>query len=157
MDEIKIGVMGAVPLDSENQVTGVYVSIALDVMEALINNSVDDSLYMFDNAKLDGSTHQGTNHLATAVQAGDTIVWAISGLEVETYSAIKNITGPAVDACKIVEGGAPPLTYWSCKVPEDVEGTFEYTLDIQVESKVFTLSSKPSLVVSEGAVKGAVK
>lgn len=149
MEHKLISKLGSVPIQEDNQVKVVYVTAVLDVMAALINNSVDGNFYMFDNNTLDGSTGQGTEKLNSVLQPGDMVIWLVSGMEVETFCDIKSITGPAVAAFDINKDRG----YWMGIAKEGVAESFEYNLEIQVESKVLPMTSKPVLQLTAGDKK----
>lgn len=146
-ESVVSSVAGLVPQQPKSAPRTIYISSALDVMEALIKNGVDDSIYMFDNNKTGGSTGLGTNELHTVVNPGDVIVWMISGLEVETFTDIHQITGPAVSGLGIHQAEQYGTKYWTCTIDKGARGRYEYTMEIQVESKFFTLGTTPTITV----------
>ncbi len=125
----------------------VNIVVISDAVEALVKDTADKCTYMFDNNKSGGSQNFGTNHLDSHVKPGDTVRWYISGLEVETLLDIKAITGPGQKVCNAqrVEGIFGP--FWQGTVGTET-GKFQYKLELQIESKVMTLSSAPTLTIS---------
>jgi len=124
----------------------VQIQIALDSVSALSRNTLTDNLYLFDSNRAQGSTGLGTTNLSTAVSEGDTIIWFLTGIEVETYQAIKSFAGPISSVVTPVEKFWYGNAYWEATVGPG-SGTYTYTLDIKVESKLMTLDAGPSLRV----------
>jgi uncharacterized protein (DUF4415 family) len=125
----------------------VFITIVTDVVEALIQEGVDDTTFLFDNNKSHGSQHLGTNHLDSHLRVGDDVFWFISGLEVETWLEIKSVTGPGAEVCgaRRMEGLFGP--FWQGKVGEKT-GRFPYKLELAIENRLMALSSAPALTVS---------
>ncbi len=149
MSDVVMTAAGPVPEHSQHQARVIYIICALDVMEALVNDTVDDSLYMFDNNKAGGSTGIGSNELKTVVCPGDTIVWMASGLEVETLVDVHIVSGPAAETLGVHQAESYGTKYWTCTVGEGISGTYCYSLDIQVESRLMRLSTGPTITVKE--------
>lgn len=124
-----------------------WVSLHLDVMEALVNDTVDESLYIFDNNTAGGSQNQGTTVLKSVVNPGSTIYWGSRGLEVETDIVVHNITGPATEQFNFL-AFSPELTLYVGHVsPDAPAGEYEYSIEMRVESKLMKLSTQLTLIV----------
>lgn len=70
--------------------TKVNINIAVDVVKALSDQSLQNNIYVMDDSML-GSRNQGTGELCTRCQPGQTLHWVIYALDLQTPVAIRNI------------------------------------------------------------------
>lgn len=70
--------------------TKVNINIAVDVVKALSDQSLQSNIYVMDDSVLE-SRNQGTGELCTRCQPGQTLLWRIYALDLQTPVAIKNI------------------------------------------------------------------
>ena len=115
---------------------------AIDIAQALADNSLDNNLYWFDNNSAAGSLYQGTGHLLTSLGKGDSVQWFISGLQVETVADIASISGPgATIANALATTLAPGFSFWSGKISDLASGSYPYSIVLKVENRLMTASS----------------
>lgn len=72
----------------------ITIRVVLDACGAMDDGAFVSNLCMFDNNRLEGSTGQGTNALATAVGPNDTVCWLLAPIECEAYFDLHSITFP---------------------------------------------------------------
>lgn len=113
-----------------------------DVAQSLADNALENNVYWFDNNSLLGSKNQGSDHLITVVRRGDTVMWLTSGLQVETDISIAGITGPAAAITNPLAGQfALGVSMWTGKIADQAaSGLYAYTVTLQVETRVMTMS-----------------
>ena len=144
MGESDLDRMGQRPQEVDLSSIFVYVTSIMDVMEALVKGTVDDSVYIYDNHVVKGSTGLGTQTLNTGVNPGNRLIWSVYGMEVETLTQINSISGQVNDICDIKDMGS----YLAGTIKADtIPGTYEYTVEYQLESQLMTLSTTQTLIV----------
>jgi hypothetical protein len=74
----------------------INIVLAVDVIAALSNRSLEGSLYMMDDGPLPGE-HQGTSHLTTCCWPGWEITWTAHQVDLQTPVAIKSIRFKRLD------------------------------------------------------------
>lgn len=135
----------AAPIPSPRSVSVIGI---IDIAQALADNSLENNIYWLDNNSSVGSQFQGTNHLKTALKRGDFIQWVVSGLQVETVVDIANLSGPAAEmATPVLTQIMPGVSFWTGKIPPTASGLFQYTVALQVENRLMTMSSLLALDV----------
>lgn len=72
----------------------VVVKLYIDVLDVLQRGRIEGALFGFDNSGAEGSLHLGTDHLATAIAPGESVVWAVNSLECEAYVNIEELELP---------------------------------------------------------------
>lgn len=99
----------------------VVVKLYIDVLDVLQRGSIEGALFGFDNGGADGSHGFGTDRLATAVGARESVVWAVNSLECEAYVNIEAIELP--DWMEAEHVRVNDHDYWRARVigePSDV-------------------------------------
>jgi hypothetical protein len=130
---------------------GRSISVAglIDVARALAEGSLASSLFWYDNNLDGGSRFQGTPRLVSAVPAGAEITWIVDGLEVETYTDIVSLRGPAARLTKASRqsqyDGA--VRYWAGRVPEGIKGEFAYEIALNINGKAMAAPFALALAV----------
>lgn len=139
----------------------INIVMAVDVIAALSNRSLDDNLHMMDDGPLPGK-HQGTSHLVTYCWPGWEINWTIRQVDLQTPVAIRSIRFKALDPCSLprTEGetregwtasGDLEAKVWSGIVPVHLIPGVHYRYEVLVEMARGTNSIQsvetPSLVV----------
>lgn len=122
----------------------------VDVIGALVDESLNYNIYLFDNNKANGSKDLGTDSLKTKVEKGDLLIWTLLPLEPESYSAISNIEIDKT-VCepkqKTYEGS--DVTFWEGVVKKDIEEV-PYSISFALGNKELVVSSdehsRPSLI-----------
>lgn len=126
----------------------ITVNIAVDVIKALSEKSLDNSLYMMDDSPW-GSCSQGTPQLCTSCMPGQTIHWAVYPLDLQTSVAIRGISFRTCGGeCELPEEN-PGLKTWTGVVPCMEKGhRYVYRLTLQMGHGVHGVMSvdTPSLV-----------
>jgi len=137
--------------------TQININIAVDVVKALSEKTLEDNMYMMDNSAF-GSVHQGTEKLRTECQPGQTIHWIVYAIDLQTPVTIKNITFISSDGEPQAENTEsnnysytdnPDLKTWTGILPYMVCGKeYRYRLELQMgEGKNSIMSIEtPSLV-----------
>lgn len=92
----------------------VVVKLYIDVLDVLQSGRIEGALFGFDNGGADGSHGFGTDHLATAVAQGETVVWAVNSLECEAYVNLEEIELP--DWMEVEHVRANDHDYWLARV-----------------------------------------
>jgi len=69
----------------------VTINVVVDVIRALSENSLKNSLYLMDDSVAD-SRNQCTPHLCTACLPGQTVHWVIHALDLQTPVSIRDIS-----------------------------------------------------------------
>ena len=135
----------AAPIASPRTVSIIGI---IDIAQALADNSLENNLYWLDNNSSFGSQFQGTDHLKTAIRRGDTVQWFVSGLQVETVVDIANISGPAAEIANPVSTQIMPgMSFWIGKISPSASGLLQYSVALQVENRLMTMSSLLALDV----------
>ena len=72
---------------------GITINIlsVVDAVSALADGALDQSIYLYDTNKINGSTGLGTGYLETMVNMGDTLIWNIIAIEPEAFVDIESI------------------------------------------------------------------
>lgn len=78
----------------QNQIN---INIAVDVIRALSEKSLCNSIYVMDNSPFD-SPGKGTRKLSTRCLPGQTIHWVVYAIDLQTPVAIRRISFRAPDA-----------------------------------------------------------
>lgn len=74
----------------------ININIAVDVVKALSDKSLHNNVYLMDNSCL-GNQNPGTETLCTYCQPGQTILWVVYAIDLQTPVAIKNISFIPID------------------------------------------------------------
>jgi hypothetical protein len=100
----------------------IAVKAVVDVLGALVNLTLRDSLYLFDSNRAHGSQGLGTSELSTAVRKGDNIDWLTAPLSCETFVEISGISIPP-DICRLEQRTFPGtnIRYWTGTVLRDID------------------------------------
>lgn len=126
--------------------TQTTIMAGIDVAQALADGSLVNNQYWFDTNVAGGSTGMGTGALKTAVNKGDTVIWVVSGLEVETFV---DVTAISVPDQVLVAGSLRGTSYgygytvWSAQISTTAaSGHYPYQVTLNLENKpmVATLS-----------------
>lgn len=130
----------------------ITISALVDVVGALAAESLQNSIYLTDNNKLNGSTDEGTEVLKTKVKKGDQLMWTSMSLEPEAYASI---TGIIIDS-EYCEPEQRPyvgsdITFWIGTVKKDLEAV-PYKIKIKVGNRQLELTTpnSPSLIGDAG-------
>lgn len=130
--------LSAEPSGAGSSVTrNVTIIGAVDVAQALADNSLENNLYWFDNNQAVGSQNQGTGDLTTAIRRGDSIHWIVSGLEVETSADIASFSGSVLQIARPVKlPVGPGMTFWEGKVSDAAETkSYDYRVTLNLEGR----------------------
>jgi len=134
----------------------INIVLLVDVIAALSNRSLEESLHMMDDGPLPGE-NQGTPHLATYCWPGWQINWTIQQVDLQTPAMIRSIrfksfgsegkTGTGWPAF----GDAGHTMAWSGIVPFHLIPGYRYQYEIEVAmahgiNSVLSVET-PSLVV----------
>jgi|GEM_PF-683879 hypothetical protein len=110
----------------------------VDVVDALGEGSLANSLYLFDNNQAGGSHGHGTTSLTTHIGAGDAVVWVCMPLECEAFARIDHIEIDASHAPYIsLECNTYPETavvYWRAEILKPLPGRVPYRLFFRLGS-----------------------
>jgi hypothetical protein len=100
----------------------ITVKAILDVIGALVDLQLRDSLYLFDSNRAHGSQDLGTSELSTAVCKGDNIHWMVAPLSCETFVEISAISIPA-EICRLEQKTFPgtSIRYWAGTMLQDID------------------------------------
>lgn len=114
----------------------------IDVAQALADGSLVNNQYWFDTNAAGGSTGLGTGALKTVVHPGDSVIWVVSGLEVETLVDIISVSGApalALDSPGADRTGGYGNTTWSATIAADTpSGVYAYQVTLNLENKPMT-------------------
>lgn len=114
----------------------------IDVAQTLADNALKNNLFWVDNNASQGSTNLGTDRLTTSITRNSSVLWVVSGLEVETSAEIASITGPGgIMANPVSTLIAPGVYFWIGKIPFYAIGTYEYYVTLNVENRMMTIPS----------------
>ncbi|MBC7953685.1 MAG: hypothetical protein H7Z12_17945 [Rhodospirillaceae bacterium] len=110
----------------------------VDVVGALSDGTLANSLYLFDNNQVGGSHGHGTISLTTHIGAADLVVWVCMPLECEAFARIENVEIDARYAPYIaLDCGVYPETavvYWVAKILKPLPGPVPYRLVFRLGS-----------------------
>jgi hypothetical protein len=135
---------------------GITINImsVVDAVSALADGALDQSIYLYDTNKANGSTGLGTGYLETKVNLGDTLIWNIIAIEPEAFVDIESIDidtaycnpqkryYPGTDVAYWIGQVQKPLSELPYQVHYKVstrEGTFTWSLKLKSD-----LSIQPS-------------
>lgn len=114
----------------------------VDVGQALADESLEGNHYWMDNNKKNGSVNQGSSSLVTKVSAGDSILWMLGALEVETVASLAGVIpvrsgffDVVTDFHSVSLGDLGNTLLWEGGIAPGASGLYEYSLDILVENK----------------------
>lgn len=114
----------------------ITIASVVDVVGILATDSLAGQVYFMDTNKAGGSIGQGTEHLRTAVSAGDRLVWTVIFLECEAYAAIDEIIIDP-EYCepekKVYEG--TDVSYWMGTVKKEITSPVPYTVKFKVGTR----------------------
>lgn len=121
---------------------------AIDIAQALADNSLKNNLYWVDNNASQGSKNLGTGSLATSITRNSRVLWVVSGLEVESSAEIASITGPAgIMANPVPTLILPGVSFWIGQIPFSAIGTYDYYVTLNVENRLMTIPTPLKLNV----------
>lgn len=113
---------------------------AVDIAQALADNALANNLVWLDNNASRGSKNLGTDSLITSISRNSYIIWAVSGIEVETVAEIASITGPGAS---MAAAAAMPtglgINIWVGQIPSSAAGIYEYSITLNVENRLMTI------------------
>ena len=149
------------PIVADGSARTVVTGLALvDVVGALASGTLANSVYLFDNARTDGSTGHGTASLDTPLSAGDLMVWVSMGLECEAFVRVDDIRIDAAHAAYVaIDCGAysgTGVVYWTLRVLRQLDAPIPYELVFRLGSRAdpMTVSApsylRPSVAPSIG-------
>ena len=124
----------------------VSINTVVDVVGALVDDSLRNNIYLVDNNKANGSTGLGTDALQSAVNVGDTILWTVESLEPEAYAMI---TGIEIDSLVDVTEGVFPgsdVIYWKGIVEQQFD-TLPYKLEVTVGTRTTALVTETDIAL----------
>ncbi len=121
----------------------INVNVAVDVIRALSDETLEDNLYMMDNNPFGPgfeSTGQGTDYLTTSCVPGQVIQWVIHAIDLQTPVSIKSIRfiGDGEEqghsSAAQESSSRPDLKVWTGIVPDYmVPGQpYRYQLELQM-------------------------
>jgi hypothetical protein len=126
----------------------INIVIAVDVIQALSEQTLEDNLYMMDNNPFKNgqqSTGQGTDYLTTSCVPGQVIQWVIHAIDLQTPVSIKSIGFLLGDECIAEQhqshdiagdnvSSRPDLKVWTGIVPHTmvVGQPYLYRLELQM-------------------------
>lgn len=114
----------------------------VDVAQALADESLVNNQYWFDTNAAGGSTGMGTGTLKTVLNRGDSVIWVVSGFEVETFVDMTGISIPAqILVANSLQGTSYGYGYtvWSAQIAADAaSGEYTYQVTLNLENKPMT-------------------
>jgi hypothetical protein len=131
------------------KVSTITIKAVVDTVAALASDDLAGQVYLMDNNRLNGSTHEGTEVLKTAVKNGDEIIWVVALLECEASVRITRIDIDK-EFCEpkpnVYEG--TNVTYWLGVIKKDLDGDVPYNLGFHLASKTeeMIMPSSPCLI-----------
>ncbi|QXJ20216.1 hypothetical protein AGRA3207_000889 [Actinomadura graeca] len=130
----------------------VSITAVVDPVAALAAGNIQNSLYLYDTNKAEGSTGFGTGELRTRVRSGDRLLWNVVVLECETYAAIDGIE---IDerVCEPVRKVYPgtDIVYWTGTVKRAVTEPVPYRLRFRLGTVTEPFTTAESALVGHGA------
>lgn len=126
----------------------VTINIAVDVIRALSENSLENSLYLMDDSAAD-SRNQCTPDLCTACLPGQTVHWVAYALDLQTPVSIRSISFLELSGEDELPDENPGLNTWMAVLPCMETGhRYFYRLSLQMGYGRHSVMSacSPSLV-----------
>ncbi len=126
----------------------ININIAVDVIKALSERSLENSLYMMDDSPW-GSYSPGTADLCTFCLPEQTIHWVVYPLDLQTAVAIRAISFGGCSCEEEMPEENPGLKTWTGIVPCMEPGRqYHYRLTLQMGHDVHSIMSveSPSLL-----------
>lgn len=120
----------------------INIVIAVDVIRALSDKTLEDNIYIMDNSPFVGhkaSTGQGSDYLTTSCMPGQVIQWIVHAIDLQTPISISNII--FIDDNKEDEhpnteehNNRPDLNVWTGIVPMTMipNQNYHYRLKLQM-------------------------
>jgi hypothetical protein len=120
----------------------------IDVVGALSEDSMKGNVYLFDDNKSNGSSHEGTASLKTKVKAGDKLIWTLMALEPESFAEITNISIDP-DICRAEKKMYPQsdVAYWEGEVLKEAVATpYKITFEVGSQKQKIETEGTPALI-----------